>query len=238
MAEYYRAWGSLDACVREGGSGFERAFGMPLLDYLAAHPERREVFDESMTAISATVARAMTRAHDFGRTGTVVDVGGSYGELLCRLLEMRHMLRGILNDLPEVIERARPRLAARLVGTRIELAPMDFFQGVPEGGDTYILKSVLHNWDDDHARIILQNVRRAMGTRPATLVVIERTLAPHGQPDAGTVGDVNMMMMASGCERTEAAWQQLLAEGGFRLERIESFGPTAGNLGLIAAAPT
>jgi hypothetical protein len=230
---HWLAYGELEHCIRTGESGFVTAHGVPLWDYLTAHPEEQELFDGAMTAISRSVADSVVEAFDFGRFGTVVDVGGGRGMLLAAILARHPSLDGVLFDRPEVVARAREILAAAGVAERCDVVGGSFFEAVPENGDVYILKAVIHDWPDAEAVEILRTCRRAMPPH-GRLVLVEQVLDLAPDAVRTALSDLTMLVMASGQERTADEYGALLAAAGFDLTRTI---PTGGDVFLIEAAP-
>jgi hypothetical protein len=217
--EQYRAWADLLDTVMTGEPAFQRLFGNPF-DYYDEHPETGEAFDSWMATSSRQVSAGILQSYDFPAAGTVVDVGGGEGILLAGILETRPRLRGILMERNSVIEKARSRLTAQGVVDRCKLVGGDFRKAVPSGGDLYILRNILHDWDDSAAVLILKATRRAM-KRSAHLLVIQRVM-PTGKSNApatrGIVeSDLNQMAYAGGRERTELEYQGLFTAAGLEV---------------------
>ena len=231
-----RAWGELTNVVRTGRTGFELAFGVRDWEYLAQHPHDDALFNAWMTAGSQAQAEAVVAAYEFPATGTVVDIAGGHGTLLAAVLRARPGLRGVLFDAPHVIAGARSVLEGAGVADRCEVVGGDFFQSVPEGGDLYTMKWILHDWDDARAAAILRTCRRAMGER-STLLVIDRVL-PTAITAASTESfdacraDLMMMVWTGGVERTAEEFGTLFETAGFRVARILA---TATPLSVIEA---
>ncbi len=211
----WQVYGQMLHSVRTGKAAFEQVHGQSLYGYLAQHPAAAASFHQAMSGYSDLEAEAILRAYDFSRARTVVDVGGGRGRLLQTILEANEHLSGILFDLPPVLERALPGPVA----PRLQGIAGDFFAEVPAGGDVYILKSVLHNWQDAQAVKILQNCRRAMG-KDARLLVAERIIPPGDTPSEAKLFDINMLVVTGGQERTEAEYRALFHAAGLKLERV------------------
>jgi hypothetical protein len=224
---FYRAWGDLLESVRTGETAFERVFGAPMFDYLGRQPELGEIFGRYMTGVSADIAAAVAATHDFSPFRTIVDVGGGHGTLLAAILKANPHAAGILFDLAPVVASARRTLEAQGVSDRCEPVAGDFFEAVPEGGDAYLLKWILHDWDDEQAIRILRNCRRAMGEE-ARLLIIE-TVMPERmtQGSAGACLDMHMLALTGGWERTESEYRALLARAGLQLSRVVPTAPSA-----------
>ncbi len=215
----WRPWGELYRSVKTGERAFDRIFGVPPFTYLAENPSAAAIFDEAMTGWSMQNAVAVAGAYDFSGIGTLMDVAGGHGYLLATILKANPSLRGILFDTAEVAEGAKARIAAEGLTERCVVAAGDFFATLPEGADACILKSVIHDWDDQHAVSILQNCRRAVGPGGRVLLA-EMVIPPGNDLHVGKLIDLEMLIMAGGRERTEAEFRDLLAAAGLRLAQI------------------
>jgi hypothetical protein len=231
------AWSDLLYSVRTGEPIYPHRYGVDGFTYMAQHPEMAAVFDEAMADFTRQAAVAVTAAYDFSRFGTVVDVGGGNGVLLAGILAATPALRGVLFDQPHAVERARTMLAERGLAERCRVVGGDFFREVPPGGDAYLLKHVIHDWDDPRATTILGACRRAM--RPEALLLVIEGIYPAriDQSDASrgaASNDVNMLVSTGGRQRSETEFRDLYAAAGFRLGRIV---PTAARISLIEGLP-
>jgi hypothetical protein len=231
--EHYRCWGDLLHCIRTGQTAFEHLVGQPVFDYLAGHPRQARLFDEAMVGIHGAETRAMLDACDFGTFGSLVDIGGGNGSLLIETLRRHPSLRGVLFDRPDVVERARAGLEAAGVAGRCTLVGGSFFESVPEGGDAYLLRHIIHDWDEERCLLILRNCRRALGPA-ARLLLVETVIPPGNEPSFGKLLDLNMLVVPGGMERTEREYRDLLAAAGFRLERVV---PTRAEVSVIEGVP-
>lgn len=232
----WQAWGGLLHSVRTGESARERLLGTRSFDHLAQHPENAAIFYRAMVQLSSLSLPKIVAAYDFARFRRIVDVGGGYGELLAGILGANPAARGVLFDLPQATAGARQHLDARGVGDRCEIVGGDFFVELPAGGDAYLLKSILHDWDDARAGRILSVCRRAMG-EAARLVLVEAILPGPGEPadPAAALSDLNMLVALGAGERTKAQFAALLEGEGFAITRIV---PIDGALHVIEAAPS
>jgi O-methyltransferase domain/Dimerisation domain len=212
----WRPWGELYGCVKTGEPSFEKTFGSPAFTYLAQNPIAASVFDEAMTGWSMQNSLAVAAAYDFSGIGTLMDVGGGHGYLLATILKANPSLRGVLYETPEVTEGAKERFATEGLTDRCLVAPGNFFDSIPSGADTCILKSVIHDWDDAKATTILRNCRQAADR----VLLAEMVIPPGNDPHPGKLIDLEMLVMVGGHERTEAQFRELLAGAGFRLARI------------------
>lgn len=229
---HYAAFGELLHSVRTGQPGFERAFGVPLFDYFAHQRSSAESFDAALAELRSGTAEALLEAFDFTGAQTVVDVGGGTGGLLSMILTRHSELRGVLIDLPQVIERAREQLRAARLEERCALVAGDFFASVPPGADVYVLRHIVHDWDDDRAARLLRNCRTAMHIR-SKLLLVESIVPPGNEPAPGKFLDLVMLALTGGRERTEPEYESLLAAAGLRLSRVM---PTAADVHLIEAS--
>jgi hypothetical protein len=215
----WRAWGDLLHSVRTGANAYRHVHGVGLWEYISEHPEEGAIFDRAMTGNSRGIAEAIVGAYDFSAFRRVVDVGGGQGALLAAVLEAHRALRGVLLDRPDVVAWARPVLEAAGVADRCEVVGGSFFEAVPAGGDAYVLKYILHDWDDAASLTILAACRRACGPG-ARLLVLERIVAPPNEGPDTKVSDLHMLVSPGGQERTREEFAVLLSGAGFRLERV------------------
>lgn len=220
--EMWSTWGELEYSVRTGKPSWEQLYG-PLFDYLEARPERNLVFTSGMSEGARLTAPGIVEAGNFARFGTVADIGGGTGMLLAAVLAANPGVHGVLLDLPTVIENASAVLSAAGVGDRCQLVPGNFFESVPPSADAYLLKSVIHDWDDEPSLKILGNCRSAMSPN-ATLLLVEAVMAecPANPLDNyfTIMSDLIMLACCGGKERTEAQYRALLDTAGFDLVEV------------------
>ncbi len=230
--EHWRAWEGVLHSVRTGQPAFEHVFGMPHFRYFAEHPEAARIFDEAMTSRSSQENEAVVAGYDFADTQTVVDVGGGQGTLMASILQAYPKARGVLFDLPHVIGMSRTRMASAGHTARCEFVAGDFFASLPAGGDLYLLKKVIHDWDDERAQLILTNCRNAMSST-GRLLLIEPVIPPGNDPSFNKLLDLLMLVWTSGGrERTESEHRALLALAGLNLNRLI---PTRSGVSIIEA---
>jgi hypothetical protein len=228
--EHYRAWGDILHSIRTGTSSFEHLYGMGLFEYYAQNPEPAKIFQKAMTSVSAIDNTAVTLGYDFSKIQKLVDVGGGHGSLIASILKSNTKMKGVLFDQPSVIEGAKHLLGNQGVSSRCELIGGDFFQSVPAGGDAYILRHILHDWDDKRALAILKHCHQAM-VENSLLLVVELVIPPGNNPFLGKLIDINMLTMCNaGCERTEAEYRTLFERAGFKLTKIF---PTQADVSVI-----
>ncbi len=216
---HWHAWGDLLHTVRTGEIAFQHVHGTDIWEYRSRRPEEGTGFDRAMTALSRRVAHATVAAYDFSRFRRVVDVGGGHGAMLAAILTAHPSLTGVLFDQPGVVAGAAEVLQLADIAERCEVVGGSFFEAVPGGGDAYLLKAILHDWDDAEAEAILRNCRHAAG-QSGTLLVLERVVAPPNEDPVTKFSDLNMMVMTGGRERTEAEFAALLTAAGFRMTAV------------------
>ncbi len=217
--EHFPAWGNVMHSVKTGEIAFDNLFKQPVWEYYAQNPEDAANFNVSMTGFSGMVTLTVLASYDFSGVNKIVDVAGGVGFLISAVLKAYPQMRGALFDLPHVIAEAGPLLDGAGVRNRCELASGDFFEAVPAGGDAYVLKFIIHDWDDEKSIAILKSCHRAMNEN-GRLLVIEMVVPGLNQPDLSKFLDLNMMVMTGGRERTETEFSALFAAAGFRLTRV------------------
>ncbi|MFG3252272.1 methyltransferase [Streptomyces sp. NPDC048172] len=233
-----RHWEHLDDALRTGGSTFAATYGADIFTYLRDRPGLAAEYHAAMGGSARQAAADVPVHYDFGRFATVVDVGGGDGTLLSAVLRAYPGTRGVLYDTAEGLARARVRMADAGLTGRCALEPGDFFAAAPAGGDLYLLKSVLHDWDDERCGVILRNIRRAMADG-GRLLVVETVLPPTVQGEASAVPyltDVNMLLTYGGRERTRAEYEALCHGAGFEVTSVTPL-PAPDPYSLIEAAP-
>ena len=213
---YWSTWAVLPDAVRTGQNGFRMLHGTDVWSYRTDLPEESAIFDGAMAALTNQVTRAVLDGYDFSRFATVVDVGGSRGALLEALLARHAAMRGVLFDQPHVVDG--------LPGTeRLAVVAGSFFDAVPSGGDAYVLKMIIHDWEDSEAVAILRTVRAAMGPE-AVVLLIERSLGPPNTAPGGKLSDLNMLLMPGGRERTHEEYGALFAAVYFNVSGVTETG--------------
>jgi hypothetical protein len=209
------AWGDLLHSVRTGENAFRHVYGVDIWTYRQHDPELSARFDRAMTALSRPETAAVLAAYDFGRFRRVVDVAGGNGVFLAAILAKHPALHGVLFDQPSVVTGAATLLERAGVADRCERVGGSFFEAVPPGGDAYLLKSILHDWEDDDCQRILRTIRAAM--EPGTpLLIVERDLGnPNERPEAKFI-DLTMLVAPGGRERTADEYAALVEAAGFQ----------------------
>ena len=219
--------------LRTGEPAFARSVGMEFFDYLATHPQEGEIFNAAMSDFGRGVAAAVVQEYDFSGVDKAVDVGGGNGSLISAILQANPRMTGILFDQPHVAEGARSSITAAGLSKRCEIVAGDFFSSVPAGGDAYILRWIIHDWDNDRALTILRNCGAAMKAT-ARLLLVETVIPPGDEAHPGKLVDFVMLTALGGQERTAEEYTRLLDEAGFRLNRIVS---TASPMSVLEGMP-
>ena len=227
------AWDELLYCLETGKTGIERVFGMPIFDYLAAHPDEASLFSETMVGIHGSEPPAVAAAYDFDAFHSIVDVGGATGNMLVHILQRHERPRGVLFDMAHVVSDAPRFIARHGLTDRIAIESGSFFDAVPSGHDAYILSHIIHDWDQDQCQTILQNCRRAIDPE-GRLLIVEMVLPEGDTPHFGKLTDIMMLVGPGGQERTAAEYAPLLSRADFRLTRVV---PTASNVSIVEAIP-
>ncbi|HEX8177061.1 MAG TPA: methyltransferase [Pyrinomonadaceae bacterium] len=216
---HYPSWGGLLHTVKTGERAFDHVFGTDCWDYFAKHPEYAKIFNQSMTEVTRVVEPAVTRAYDFSGFAKIVDVGGGHGGMLTSILKKSPQSKGVILDAPQVVAGAKERIEAEGLTERCEAVGGNFFESVPEGGDAYIMKHIIHDWEDKEAVAILKNCRKAI-KEGGKVILIESVVPAGNEPSLAKFGDLVMMLIPGGRERTAEEFGALFEAAGFRLERI------------------
>ena len=225
-APVYEGWRGLPLAVETGEPGFDQLHGKSNWENMEANPEAYSIFNLAMRDLAATIGPAVASAIDWSRYNVIADIGGGIGSQLSEILAAHPNTRGILFDLPHVVAEA-PK------NERFDVVAGDFFASIPVEADAYVLRWVLHDWSDQECIRLLRNVREAMQPK-ARLMIVESIIPGGSKFDMGKWMDLNMMVMATGKERTEAEFAALLKNAGFELISIE---PTASPLSILVFEP-
>ena len=230
----YRSLDRLPDAIAQGKTAFDLEWGRPLFEYLRAHPDDDRQFSASMASISATENDAVARGYPFRKHARLVDVGGAHGHLLAAILRRYKKLRGVLYDQPQVVAGAAASgfISAPGVRERCEVVGGSFFESVPAGADAYLMKYIIHDWDDAKCARVLGHCRDAMAPGGRVLVV-DRVIAPGNAFDWSKWLDINMMVGPGGLERTRAEFAALFASAGLKLVKVH---PTKSPLSVLEAA--
>jgi hypothetical protein len=226
---HYPAWERLAYSIETVAIAFNHVYGASNSQYNAEHPEEARIIDEAMVNFNIATPDAVVASYDFSSAGTIVDLGGGDGTLLVAILKANPQVQGILTDLPHVIDGTWQRLKSEGLADRCVVVPADFFRLIPKG-DVYLLKCIIHDWDDESAQIILQNCCAAMANTDR-LLLIESVIGKNNTRFSRSA-DLAMLVMIGGRERTEPEYRHLLDRAGFRLTRII---PTGTEMSLLEA---
>ncbi|MDT5269679.1 MAG: hypothetical protein QOH49_1865 [Acidobacteriota bacterium] len=230
---HFDVWANMMHSVRTGKPAWGHTHGSEVFDYFAANPEHAEIFNGAMTDMSVGTAPAVVEAYDFSGFRQLADIAGGHGYLLAQILKANPSLSGLLFDVPPVIEGAAALLEREGVAERVERVAGDFFASVPRA-DAYIMKHIIHDWDDERAGLILRNINAAMGADGRVLIV--ETIVPEGNvPHYSKVLDLEMLTSPGGIERTADEYAALLAGSGLKLSRIV---PTRSPFSIVEAVRT
>jgi hypothetical protein len=230
---YRRTWGDLAYSVRTGRPAFDHVYGKPFFDYLAEDPAFAKIFNDVMTSDSSDEGASIAAAHDFSGYRRIVDVGGGHGALLAAIVDRYPGPLGLLFDLPDVVDTARGAIDRHIAAGRVEKVAGDFSEAVPDAGDAYLLKWIVHDWDDEAAIRILTNCGTAMA--PAGKVLLVEVVIPQGTAGSdATRLDTTMLVFTGSRERTEGEYRELLHRAGLTLVKIA---PTASPFSILEATP-
>jgi O-methyltransferase domain/Dimerisation domain len=216
---HLRVWGELLYSVKHGQPAFNHLHNSEVFEYLERSPEHAEIFNNGMTSLSASIADPIVSAYDFSGIRKLVDVGGGHGYLLSAVLKKYPAMQGVLYDAQSVINGAGNVLRTQGVERRCELVAGDFFQSVPPGGDAYVMKHIIHDWEDEKSIQILRNCHGVMNSN-GRLLVVEMVLPEGNKPSLGKFLDLEMLVFLRSCERTEKEYRALLDKAGFELARV------------------
>lgn len=216
---HHSGWGQFPWVLETGRPALEKLYGKSSFEWLFEDPSRGENFNNAMTGLSAADAPLFAAAYDFSKARHIVDIGGGHGMLLAEILQGNPEVRGTLFEMPDVIEGARKAPHLKPFEDRCQLATGSFFEWIPEDADIYLMKHILHDWNDEDCGRILTKIHEA--AKPGSkLLIAEWVLAPRNEPSFGKFVDLEMLVVAGGRERNEEEWRELLSTNGFRLERI------------------
>jgi O-methyltransferase domain len=229
---HFRVYAEMMHSVGTGQPAAEKVVGMPVFEYFPRDPELSETFNNAMTTFSNQVIPAALEAYDFSGIDLLVDVAGGHGAVLTAILQKYPAMRGVLFDLEHVVAGATPRIEAAGLRDRVQIEAGNFFTKVTPGADAYIMKHIIHDWDDDRALRILHNIRIAMGSKRGRVILLESVIPPGNTPDLGKVIDLEMLVMPGGKERTAQEFEELFTRAGFELTKIV---PTKSPLNVIEA---
>ena len=229
---HFRVYAEMMHAVRTGQPAAEKVTGVPVFEYFPRDPDLSEIFNDAMTAFSNQVIPAALEVYDFSGIERIVDVAGGHGAVIMAILQKYPEMQGVLFDLDHVVAGAVPRIAAAGLQDRLRAEPGNMFEKITPGADAYIMKHIIHDWDDERATRILQNIRHAMGAKRGRVILLESVIPAGNGPDLGKIIDLEMLMMPGGKERTAEEFEKLFTQVGFELTRIV---PTQSPLSVIEA---
>jgi hypothetical protein len=216
---HVNSWANLPWCVENGKPAPYKLYGMHGFEWFARNPERTVNFHNAMSDLSQMDSPVIAASYDFSQFNSVMDVAGGLGTLLAAVLARTPGLRGMLFEVPPVAAGAKRSPILMADKERVEILGGSFLEGVPGGYDAYVLKHILHDWEDADAIRILGNVHKAMA-KNGKLLVVEQVVSPRNEPGMAKIMDLEMMVLPGGRERTEPEWKELLQASGFRLEKV------------------
>ena len=218
--EHWNAHGNMLHSVKTGETAFDYTFGKPIFPYFAEHPEVAEIFDNAMTSFSTVVAKAVAAVYDFSAAKTIADIGGGHGLILSTVLAANPQAKGVLFDQPYVVEGASEVLKNAGVEERVERVGGDFFKEIPVKADIYLMKFIIHDWNDEQSVTILKNL--AKSAEPGARVLLVETVVEEDDhiPSISKVMDLNMLAMTGGKERTPSEYAELFEQSGFKLTNV------------------
>jgi hypothetical protein len=226
----WEPWRQALHSVRSGETAIQHLVGQPLFEHLQHHPDLQQLFSKAMAGMAQQLSSSVGEAYDFSRARTIVDVGGGHGGLMIHVLRSNPDARGIVFDLPHVVDAAVAACDDTL-RNRCQFVGGSFFDTIPAGGDLYLMSYIIHDWNDEHAVEILTRCREAMDTG-SRLLVIENVLPVAGVPSFGKLLDLEMLVIAGGQERTEEEYRSLLLRSGLEVSRVI---PTAASQSITEA---
>jgi hypothetical protein len=224
-----RAWEYFMDSVKTGNTAFQKAYGMPLSDWLEKNPRAAKIFNEANAVKAAGSHSIIVDAYNFSGIDTLTDVGGGLGTLMMEILNANSLMKGIVADIFSVIQETNKIIRACGVEDRCQAVACDFFKRIPSGSDAYLMSNILHDWSDEQCRIILTNCRHAM-KKGSRLLVVEMLVPPGNEPSVVKLLDLEMLVMTGGRERTETEFKDLLVSSGFEVSRVI---PTRENICII-----
>lgn len=217
----WQAHGAIEHSIRTGKPAFDHLFGQGYFDYIAQDTSKAQAFDEGMRNVSAEEDAQIAAAYDFSWAKNILDIGGGKGGLVAEILKRNQHAHATLYDLPHVMPSAQTYLDQHELAARVDCKSGSFFEAVPGGADVYLLKRILHDWDNKDCVSILRNCADAM-SKDARLLIIEAVVAQGNARDFIKDVDMEMMVLFGGRERTMAEWQILLSAAGLRLVNVQA----------------
>jgi hypothetical protein len=229
---HLKAWAELPWTMQTGQPGPMKAYGMTNFDWFGLHPDQGVIFNQAMKDISQADSPLIAASYDFSVFKSLVDVAGGLGTLIGAILDRNPALHGVVFEMPHVVEQIKKEDSLRKWSGRCEAVAGSFFEGVPKS-DGYIMKHILHDWDDEAASKILSACRKSI--LPGGKVLVADQVVPAGNtPSPSKIMDLEMLVAPGGRERTAQEWDKVFSRSGFRLERIIA---TPANQAIIEGSP-
>ncbi len=218
---HFKVWSEMSYSIATGKPAVERVFGKPAFEAILDDPESAYEFNMAMTCFSRQIAPALLEAYDFSGIGTLMDVAGGHGAILCEVLSRYPRMKGILFDMPNVIQEANCHICDLKMDHRCQTVAGNFFETIPAGADAYYMQHIIHDWADEPALKILGNCRRALtGRKDGRIIVVDAVIPETSEPHPAKWLDLEMLMMPGGRERNESEWRELMRKAGFEITRI------------------
>jgi len=218
---HFEVHAELGHSLKTGDPAVEKVYGQTGFEAIFSRPEVASDFNLAMTCFSRRIAPALLEAYDFSDIGTLMDVAGGHGAVLCEVLARYPKMKGILFDIPSVIEEANGHICALKMDERCQTMKGDCFDEIPSGADAYYMQHILHDWKDDRCLKILANCRRALeGRENGRLLIVDSVVPETSDPHPSKWLDIEMLLMPGGRERTRPEWEALFAKAGFEIARI------------------
>jgi O-methyltransferase domain/Dimerisation domain len=222
-----------EVALRNDSTAFDEVMGAPFFDYLARHPEDGTVFNTSMVHFGVTLGTPPIHAYDFSGVRRLIDVGGGHGQLALEVLRAYPGIEAVVFDAPEVVAETVVEIERAGLSGRCEAIAGDFFKSVPAGGDCYVLRWIIHDWNDERSETILRCCREAIDPT-GRLLLFEFVMPDVDGPHPAKTLDWVMLACVSGQERSEAEYAALLERAGFRLTRVV---PSPTPMSVVEAVP-
>jgi hypothetical protein len=229
--EHWRVYGEMLYTVKTGKAAWRKVHGTEVFPYFEQNRELAGIFNRAMTSHSHAAVPAIIEAYDFSDAKKLVDVAGGYGHLLAGVLQANPNVKGVLFDLPSVTEGASDLLETQGVAERTEIVEGDFFESIPVQAEVYMLKHIIHDWDDERSVKILKNIHSVMSD-DSKVLILETVITDGNEPHFGKVIDMEMLVSPGGIERTAEEYSDLLTQAGLKLSRII---PTNSYLSVVEA---
>lgn len=229
-----KAWDDLLYSVQTGKPAFDKKFGMPFFQYVLENPDKSELFNRAMNAQYRKNFKTILENYDLSFCKNLVDIGGGNGGFLAEFLKKYPEATAVLFDLPSAINEFDHSAYAEDIMSRLTLRAGNFFESVPEGGDAYVLKNILHDWNDEEVVKILRNIAERMKPQHSRLLIIETILPENDcKNPVPLLADLQMLVLFGGRERTRQEYVNILNKTGYNLDKVYDL---SGGFNLIEAS--